>query len=289
MMNPIEKPLKRDISPAWKLYILLVDDDSINQVVAQNFLKSLGCKIDLAENGQEAVSLFSRYQYDLIFMDCSMPVMDGYEATKQIRKQERDTHHVPIVALTAHAMEGDKDKCLNAGMDDYLSKPLRKENLEKMLSKYTIGNSIKSSQQSHGFAKTKTHPSSKEETSLGQTTLHDAEHTIFDSSHVLNCIEHDIELMNEIVAAFLEDTPSIIEQLQTALDNHEVDQAQKAAHKLKGSAANLGAMKLSELASQIDQASKQNNLETCQGLYQPLCDSFHELKKWLDKREWENE
>ena len=112
--------------------ILLVEDDPTNQMVATTLLQRLGCDVDLAENGEVAVKRISEQQYDLIFMDCKMPVMDGFEATHIIRKSNR----TPIVALTANALQGDREKCLAAGMDDYLTKPISHKLIRKTLTKY---------------------------------------------------------------------------------------------------------------------------------------------------------
>jgi CheY-like chemotaxis protein len=108
------------------LLVLVVDDSQTNQFVAKKFLERLGCRVELATNGAEALDRVQREAFDVVFMDCQMPVMDGYEATRRIRQLERGPH-LPIVAMTAHAMTGDREKCLAAGMDDYVSKPLKSD------------------------------------------------------------------------------------------------------------------------------------------------------------------
>ena len=119
--------------------ILLVEDDAINRFFALEILNKTGCKIDIAENGEEAISKVKNQDYDLIFMDCMMPILDGYAASTQIRALEQENSKeggVPIIAMTANAMEGDKDKCLEAGMTDYIPKPAKSKNISKMLDKY---------------------------------------------------------------------------------------------------------------------------------------------------------
>jgi CheY-like chemotaxis protein len=111
--------------------ILLVEDNAVNQKLCRYMLERLGCSVDIAENGSEALDAVERAKYALIFMDCQMPVMDGYQATAAIRMQAPS--RIPIVALTAHAAREDRDRCLSAGMDDYLSKPVRRKDLESML------------------------------------------------------------------------------------------------------------------------------------------------------------
>ena len=117
--------------------VLLVEDNPINQKVATLLLGKLGIKPEIAKNGQEAVNLLKEKSFDLVFMDCQMPVMDGFTATKAIREMERNTdRHTPIVAMTAHAMKGDREKCIQAGMDDYIAKPIKPDELEKIIEKW---------------------------------------------------------------------------------------------------------------------------------------------------------
>ena len=118
------------------LRILLAEDNVVNQKVAVHMLAKLGCKIDVAADGEEAVRMWSTLPYDLIFMDCQMPKLDGFEATRVIREQESEKSlpAIPIIAMTANAMKGDREACLAAGMDDYTTKPIQKEELRKLLS-----------------------------------------------------------------------------------------------------------------------------------------------------------
>jgi CheY-like chemotaxis protein len=116
--------------------VLLVEDHPVNQITAREMLKRLGCQVDVVGNGEEAVQSFEQLPYDLIFMDCNMPVMDGFEASRLIRLTERPDRHVPIVAMTAAALAEDRDKCMMAGMDDYLAKPVRLSDLQSMLSRW---------------------------------------------------------------------------------------------------------------------------------------------------------
>jgi two-component system, sensor histidine kinase and response regulator len=111
----------------------LVEDNAVNEKVATRFLQKAGYRVDVARNGREAVDAWARGYYDLILMDCQMPVLDGYEATREIRAREFSSQHIPIVALTANAMKDDGLKCKAAGMDDHLSKPLDRERLARCL------------------------------------------------------------------------------------------------------------------------------------------------------------
>jgi len=120
--------------------VLVAEDNIVNQRVATKMLEMLGCHVDVAATGQEALDMLSAFPYDLIIMDCQMPQMDGYEATREIRRREKDAGtHVPIVAMTANAMAGDRDKCIQAGMDDYIAKPVQREQLYRIISAHLGG------------------------------------------------------------------------------------------------------------------------------------------------------
>ncbi len=117
-------------------YVLVVEDNMVNQKMVVRMLEKMGCRVDVAANGVEAVRRATQLTYDLIFMDCQMPAMDGYEATTEIRRQENGSRHTPIIAMTAHVMQGDREKCIQAGMDDYVPKPIKKEILSQVFNKY---------------------------------------------------------------------------------------------------------------------------------------------------------
>ncbi len=116
-----------------RAHVLVVEDNVVNQKMTVKMLEKLGCRVDVASNGAEAIERMEKLKYDLVFMDCQMPEMDGYEATAEIRRREEDSGHTLIIAITAHAMEGDREKCLKAGMDDYIAKPIKRETLSEML------------------------------------------------------------------------------------------------------------------------------------------------------------
>lgn len=126
----------KKVTSVFNARILIVDDYVDNQELLKSILEKMECEVDVAEDGQEALQMFLESEYDAIFMDIQMPVMDGFETTRKIREAEKGGSHVPIIALTANALEGDKEKCLEAGMDDYLAKPFRGVDIETALSKY---------------------------------------------------------------------------------------------------------------------------------------------------------
>jgi CheY-like chemotaxis protein len=121
--------------PIFRARVLIVEDNAVNQMVAARLLEKLGCRVDVAANGREAVEMVGLLPYDAIFMDCQMPEMDGFEATQEIRRREGSSVHRPIIAMTANAMQG-RERCLGAGMDDYVSKPMRKADLTEALKRH---------------------------------------------------------------------------------------------------------------------------------------------------------
>ena len=126
----------RDIERMISAYVLVVEDNPVNQRMAVRMLEKMGCRVDVAANGAEAFKKAAQSRYDLIFMDCQMPEIDGYEATAEIRRCEGHSKHTPIIAMTAHTMQEDREKCLQAGMDDFLPKPVKKETLSEILQKW---------------------------------------------------------------------------------------------------------------------------------------------------------
>jgi CheY-like chemotaxis protein len=122
-----------------QIHVLLVEDNIVNQKLVKRNLEKMGLSVDVASNGVEALDMCKRWKYDLVFMDCQMPEMDGYEATAEIRRYENGSRHTPIIAMTAHTMKGDRERCIEAGMDDYISKPIKKESLCDMIKKWTSG------------------------------------------------------------------------------------------------------------------------------------------------------
>ncbi|RZA10178.1 MAG: response regulator, partial [Proteobacteria bacterium] len=141
-INPEIIIASQDIALAIRsqpIHALVVEDSPLNQMVIKNFLELFGCTIDVVENGHDAVKAVKTTRYDIVFMDCQMPVMDGYEASRRIRQMEgAGDIRVPIIAFTASAMKGDRERCLDAGMDDYLAKPIHMQALDKILQRWVL-------------------------------------------------------------------------------------------------------------------------------------------------------
>jgi len=129
-------------TPGGGRRVLVVEDNSINQFVAQRMLGRLGCEVELAADGHEAIGRLARERFDLVFMDCGLPGLDGYEVTRQLRALEQGEAHTPVIAMTAAALEGDRERCLGAGMDDYLTKPLELEALSRALRQWSAPTAV---------------------------------------------------------------------------------------------------------------------------------------------------
>jgi len=213
--------------------ILLVEDNDVNQMITSTMLEELGCRTLLASNGKEAIHAFVQGGIDLILMDCQMPVLDGYDATREIRKLEHVDgnmmRRMPVVALTAHAMRGDREVCLKAGMDDYMSKPFSKEKLiEKLRShlpnqgKMMVGQGVESA----------------DDMAVKGRVLDRA---------VIDFLPGDSAMLQKVLRMFLKNLPELMGQMKQGLEKGDADQMMRASHTLKSSSAMVGAMALSAL------------------------------------------
>jgi len=216
--------------------ILLAEDHPTNQFLMKRLLKKLGFEnVDCAENGKEALEAFEKNAYDLVLMDCQMPEMDGYEATGWIRKLEENGESVPIIAMTANAMVGDREKCLKSGMDDYISKPVDAVKFAHLLSHWLPGVATASPPISQN---TPENAFSDEEAN---------EKTPVNLAHLETFTDGDRDVERELFSLFSEQAILAFERLQNACDDNEDEEWRSAAHKFKGASANLGAEDLAAL------------------------------------------
>jgi CheY-like chemotaxis protein/HPt (histidine-containing phosphotransfer) domain-containing protein len=226
--------------------ILLVEDNLINQRVVLGLLGKLGLHAKLAANGIEAIQRLETEEFDLVLMDVQMPKMDGYEATARIRDPQSRVlkHDVPIVALTANAMVGDRQKCMHAGMSDFLTKPIEFGAFAAMLEKWL-------QQKSPG------RPPAAAGGQMEQgATAPGGRTPAFNRKALMSRVMNDEELARSVVEGFLEDLPANLAQLKRCLETGDAHGAAQAAHKIKGASGSAGADALCALAASMEQAAK---------------------------------
>jgi PAS domain S-box-containing protein len=238
------------------LRILLAEDSLTNQQVALGILGKLGLRADAVANGAEAVSALESNLYDLVLMDVQMPMMDGLEATCHIRdpKSAVQNHGVPIIAMTAHAMQGDRQRCLEAGMNDYVTKPVSPQALADALARWLPGeDAVRPTNASVGSKATAPEVAPP-------AAADDPETPVFDRSGVLTRLMDDEDLARTVVRGFLEDIPKQIAALRTYLDAGDVEGSVRQAHTIKGASANVGGESLRAAALQMEKAAKAGDL-----------------------------
>ncbi len=223
---------------------LLVEDYPVNQVFAKKLLKKFGfVNIDLAENGVEAIEKYRSNKYDIIFMDCQMPELDGYQTTTKLRMFEEGTPlHTPVIAMTANAMVGDREKCLKSGMDDYLSKPLRAEHLRKIIEQFFILDDDKA---------TIVAPKTTEKTTIIAQT--ESDELPVDMEQLRMFTDGDKDEEKALAELFLEQAQEMINILEKSLQPEAKEAWKSAAHRFKGSSGNLGATRLHNICKKAEQ------------------------------------
>lgn len=264
--------------------ILLAEDNLTNQKVALNTLKKFGYNIDVVETGNEAVKAVKRIPYDIVLMDCQMPVMDGYTATAEIRSWEKKyngqdanrkgpSHYppdpdatplnrstkIPIIAMTAHALKGDREKCLRSGMDDYIPKPIHPKKLKEVIEKWL------------DISKTSKEPERVHESS--------DKDDIFDKNSFIDRMLGDEDLAREVIEEFLDDSSRQIDIIRESVEKGNAKELRYKAHSLKGAAANISAATLKEIAYKIEIAGEKGDLTHAAPLIPELDEQFKILKK----------
>lgn len=259
--------------------ILVVDDNRANQQVAVGMLERMGCSCEIASTGREAVDAVLRSRYDALLMDCNMPVVNGYDATRQIRMYENGGEGdqvesaVPIIAMTANNTQAEIDRCMDAGMDDFLSKPLRINELTEALVKW-VPRDLPSS--------TETVQDSDFDLSadISNVSITGAN---YDPSVVQELKNNVGEVVVSMMEAFIEDTPVYLESLKNAITQSDAKQVRELAHTVKGSASNFGAKQVTALSKLLEDKGAEENLSGAQALYEQLLAAFVHLRKSLEE------
>lgn len=261
--------------------LLLVEDNSVNQQVALAILQKLGYpSVDVANNGQEAVNTLEQKEYDLVFMDCQMPVMDGIEATKRVRSSSSSLNkQVIIVALTANAMSGDAEKYMNCGMNDYLAKPIDPKLLEKVLQKWLDEKSVTAKQSLPQTTNQNEQKSENTFTPNQQESKAADSLLVYDQAQLLARVMGDVEIKEMVVQEFLQDLPKQIADLENSLSAGDVPTSQRIAHTIKGTAASVCTEGLRAVAAEIEQQGKANDLAMMRARINDLKQQFDLTRK----------
>jgi two-component system sensor histidine kinase/response regulator len=249
---------------------LLAEDNSVNQKVVSRMLEKAGFRVDIAENGRVAVELFRGGCYEVVFMDIQMPEMDGFEATKAIRAQEGDDRHTTIIAMTAHAFREDRDRCLDAGMDDYISKPFDSAKLFSVLGKW--------------FRRGPEPAAMKADTQPADPKMPDSlssDDAVVNMDGVMARFDNDAEFFKGMVREFLDYVPGKIASLADAINSGDAEKVRKLAHSIKGTAGMLSAEKLYSVALRIETMGRERNISDLFPLLEILKSEILRLEELL--------
>ncbi|MHC4875982.1 MAG: hybrid sensor histidine kinase/response regulator [Planctomycetota bacterium] len=243
-------------------HILLAEDNEINSLYMSVLLESLGCSCDVAGNGRLAVQAVQKQVYDLVLMDCQMPEMDGFEATRAIRELQADglvQPHLPIVALTANAISGDRERCLEAGMDEYLAKPATGEQIAEVVSRFRSKQQPEVAHQEASTEEAAPPPhASHDESDSRRQRSHEAG---FNAEALLERCLGQVDLADTLLNEFESTGLDRVREIAGAADTNDVSTLKEAAHSLKGAAGILCATNLQELAAEIEQAARETRID----------------------------
>ncbi|MFV0448213.1 MAG: PAS domain S-box protein [Vibrio sp.] len=279
-----EKPLTIDstlLSSLNNKQVLLVEDNEMNLEVATEFLQQVGINVTTATNGQIALDKLRQQMFDLVLMDCQMPVMDGYQATQAIR-QDSAFAQLPVIAMTANTMAGDKEACLAVGMDDHIAKPIEVNVLYQTLAKYLVGNHLQATTDTNNVD-VKSNMASSESTKVMSQHIW-PEHPELDIDRGLQLVQNSSRLYQRIFERFAESQRNISVSIDNAMSLGKRDEAVRLAHTLKGVAGNLTSHTLVELATQLELnlnqgVPYQEVLEQIQVLVTSICEAIDSVKQ----------
>jgi len=264
---------QKALPPPRPLAILVAEDTPANQKVVQAILGRRGHAVTIAQNGREAVNLASRQDYDVILMDIQMPIMDGYQATAAIRTLSSQTKRsVLIVAMTAHAMRGDRERCLAAGMDAYIAKPVDVDKLLALVEGEAQVKRTNDQSDSAGAVSPESATGGSDQQAL---------QNVVDMDDVMQRLAGDRELFGELAGFFLEDVPGLMDDLERAIALSEMEGVHHAAHSIKGMAANLGARAAADAARRLELQGQQGQLDEAPAAFAQLRRDVDALLKTL--------
>ncbi|HKD35511.1 MAG TPA: response regulator, partial [Pirellulales bacterium] len=290
-MAPSEEDRAAALAPSERrqvgsLKLLLAEDSVVNQKLAVALLERAGHYVTVAQNGRIAVDRVAAEPFDVVLMDVQMPVMDGLEATAAIRFREKESgQHVPIIAMTAHAMKGDREQCLAAGMDGYVAKPIRAEELLAALEKYAaVADSDEEERQELNQPVPAMHSATQSTASDGNNGGHtpNGDSAVsFDSAEALRQVGGDRALLAELSAAFRTESQSLMVQIREAITTGDAAALRRAAHTLKGAAGVFGARAAYDIAKHLESLAAAGDMAPAAGLLAELEAKIDELNHAL--------
>ena len=264
---------------------MIVEDNSINQKVAAKIVEKHGCQAFTVANGEEAIDAFQQQRFDVILMDVQMPVMDGLTATRRIREIESEnnvkhysaTERIPIIAMTANAMKSDRERCLEAGMDDYIAKPVDPEMLVNALRQWLNG----------GRTAEKTDLNEEAATQV-VTDDKAAEEPPIDMERAMIRTMGDASFLYELIDEFIDRQDDHLQDIARAVEADDSEKVKAHAHFLKGAAANLSADKIASVAATLEKKGRNGDLNGCRQMLESLRQEYKHLKSYTNNYRRQN-
>ncbi len=270
--QPATKPAKPEEVLATKWRILVAEDNELNQQVARLQLKELGQSADFAGNGLEALEALQKKTYDFILMDCQMPELDGYDATGEIRRRERGTRHTWIIAMTAHAMVGDRDRCLAAGMDDYIAKPVSTEVLRDAIERFAQRSPAIIEKQ--GVSAPATTTTSAPVAAPPAPAAAKAPGVPVDFSQLRQITKGNVALLRRLAELYVNQTAEQLALLKTALSERSATDVQRIGHRCTGSSGTIGMIAMANLFEKLEHAGQSGQLGVAEKLTAEIESAF---------------
>ncbi|HNJ42438.1 MAG TPA: response regulator, partial [Acidobacteriota bacterium] len=267
--NPTLTESKVKTGPLGQPRVLVVEDNKVNQILAKITLENLNVRVDLAEDGFKALEALAKISYDLIFMDCQLPLMDGFETTAVIREQEMlSNRHIPVIALTANAMRGDRERCLAAGMDDYVSKPFQPQDFQSILERWLPK-----------VSETPTPESEPPILPLEQSYQPDEKVLSSDSlEQLMTLADGDGSFLHDFLELAYTNFAEHITTLHKTVPLTKRKRLRETAHSLKGACATIGAATMVDLCHQLEEFAAETPVSTVQDLITQLEQAFTQVK-----------
>jgi len=253
----------------FRAHVLVAEDNVVNQQVALEILRIVGCTVDLASDGEEAVRMSAGNHYDAILMDCEMPRMDGFAATAAIRQRESGGPRVPIIAMTAHASQDDRERCIARGMDDYICKPIDPSGMLEMLKRHVP------------------HAAAPAPNAVAPPPPNDTRLPVVDPEQALWVTGGRIEVLRRFLDVFMNNMPVRLNELRQALCEGDCVEVRRLAHSIKGAGGSVGAKRFSQTAFDIEMAAQTGDMHAIQRLSERLEQDFLDLKEILNAFDWE--